>query len=160
MIFFDVLKIDTNFKNVFSSTPNLFSFFPVEICFKVFASVFGFNLIPIFTTTFFFLAIFSIIFISLSDSEFISNIFFSIANLSSLSVFPTPENTIFFLLIPALSASISSPFDTTSAPSPNFFISLIKLRFVFDLIAKQTNGENFLKCVKKFIMLLLNLLYE
>ena len=80
--------------------------------------------------------------------------------MSSLSVFPTPENTIFFLLIPALSASISSPFDTTSAPSPNFFISLIKLRFVFDLIAKQTNGENFLKCVKKFIMLLLNLLYE
>jgi hypothetical protein len=31
---------------------------------------------------------------------------------------------------------------------------------VLDLIAKQTNGENFLKYVKKFIMLLFNLLYE
>ena len=36
-------------KNIFSSTPNLFPFLPVEICFNVLASVLGFNLIPIFT---------------------------------------------------------------------------------------------------------------
>ena len=57
---FDRLEDLINFKKVFSSTPNLFSFLPVDILFSVFASVFGFNLMPIFTITFFSFAIFSI----------------------------------------------------------------------------------------------------
>ena len=56
-----------------------------------------------------------------------------------------PEKTIFFGLTPAFKAIISSPFDTTSAPSPNFFISLIRLTLVLDLTAKQINGEKDLK---------------
>ena len=91
----DFFNLETNLINVFSSTPNLLSFFPVDICFKVFASVFGFNLIPISTVEFFFFAIFSIMLISLSDSELISKIFLSIAYSNSSSVLPTPEKTIF-----------------------------------------------------------------
>jgi len=64
-------------KKVFSLMPNLFSFFPVEIWLKVFASVLGFNLIPICTFFFLSLAILSISFISLLDSAFINNIFLS-----------------------------------------------------------------------------------
>ena len=103
-----------------------------------------------FTEIFFFFEIFSIKSISLLDSEFISRIFFSIANFISFSVLPTPEKTIFFGLMPALRANINSPLDTTSAPSPNFFISFIKLILVFDFIAKQISGENFLKYELKF----------
>ena len=68
---------------IFSLTPNLSPFFPVEILLKVFASVFGLSLIPIFTIFFFNFAIFSISKTSLFDSEFISSIFFSIAYFNS-----------------------------------------------------------------------------
>ena len=59
---------------------------------------------PTFTIKLLILANFSISKISFSDSAFIKKIFFSIANLSSSFVFPTPEKTILAGLIPALSA--------------------------------------------------------
>ena len=74
-IFFEFLEYSTNSKNFFSSTPNLFSFFPVEIWLNVFASVLGFNLIPIFIILFFDFATLSISIISLLDSAFNNNIF-------------------------------------------------------------------------------------
>ena len=40
--------------------------------------------------------------------------------LISSEVLPTPENTIFSGLIPEDKASFISPFETTSAPDPNF----------------------------------------
>jgi len=46
--------------------------------------------------------------------------------LISSSVFPIPEKTIFFGLIPALVAFNNSPTETTSAPEPIFLILLIK----------------------------------
>ena len=49
----------------------------------------------------------------------------------SFEVFPTPENTIFLGFIPALSAFISSPPDTTSAPKLFFLISLNIPKFEF-----------------------------
>ena len=76
-------------------TPNLFSFLPVEICLKVCASVFGFNLIPMLTDFFFAFATFSISKISLLDSAFINSIFLATAYSISAAVFPTPEKTIF-----------------------------------------------------------------
>ena len=56
--------------------------------------------------------------------QFINNIFLSIAQFISRDVFPTPEKTIFFTLIPALTDFNNSPEDTTSAPDPIFFNSL------------------------------------
>jgi hypothetical protein len=82
----------------------------------------------------------------------IKSIFLLIAKLISSEVLPTPEKTILLGLIPALSAFINSPKDTTSAPRPNFAISLIKFTFVFDLIAKQIKGE---KALKFFLKLLI-----
>ena len=71
--------------------------------------------------------------------------------ISSL-VLPTPENTILLGLTPAFKANISSPFETTSAPKPNFLISLIIFTLVFDFTEKQINGEKDLKfCLKLFI---------
>ena len=58
----------------------------------------------------------------------------------SSSVLPTPEKTILFGLIPALSALNNSPFETTSAPTPNFLISLKILKLLFDFTEKQING--------------------
>ena len=98
--------------------------------------------------------------ISLSDSELISKIFLFIAYSNSLSVFPTPEKTIFFGLMPALIANINSPLETTSAPSPKFFISLIKFKFVLDLIAKQTRGENLPNFELKFWIFFFIFSYE
>ena len=60
---------------------------------------------------------------SLSDSALIRSTLFFIASLISSSVFPIPEKTIFFGLIPAFIAFNSSPIDTTSAPEPIFFNS-------------------------------------
>ena len=57
-----------------------------------------------------------------------------------VELLPTPENTIFLLLIPAFSAFISSPFETTSAPQFRFLISLNILLFELDLTEKQTKG--------------------
>ena len=99
----------------------------------------------IFILLFFDFAIRFISFISLKDSALISKIFLSIAKLISLVVLPTPEKTILLGLIPAFSAIISSPTETTSAPNPNFLISLIILTFVLDLTAKQISGEKDLK---------------
>ena len=98
--------------------------------------------------------------ISLLDSELINKIFLSIAKLISFEVLPTPEKTIFLGLIPALRANINSPIDTTSAPSPNFFISFIKFKLVLDLIAKQINGEMDLKFFLKSFIFSLSCLYE
>ena len=53
----------------------------------------------------------------------IKSIFLFIAYSISSVTFPTPENTIFFGLIPALIAFINSPPDTTSAPRLFFLIS-------------------------------------
>ena len=70
---------------------------------------------------------------------------FLIANLNSLSVFPTPEKTIFFGLILAFNAFNNSPSDTTSAPDPNLPNSVKIETFELDLTEKQTRGLNFLK---------------
>ena len=91
---------------------------------------------------------FDILFInnaSLSDSILISKTLFLIANLNSLSVFPTPEKTIFFGLILAFNAFNNSPSDTTSAPDPNLPNSVKIETFELDLTEKQTRGLNFLK---------------
>ena len=69
---------------------------------------------------------------------------------------PTPEKTILLGLIPALRAFINSPIETTSAPRPNFLISLIKFTLVFDLIAKHINGENDLKLLLKLLIFVLS----
>ena len=129
----------------------------MDIWLNVFASVLGFSLTPIFILLFFDFAIRFISFISLKDSALISKIFLSIAKLISLVVLPTPENTILLGLIPAFSAIISSPTETTSAPNPNFLISLIILTFVLDLTAKQMSGEKDLKLFLKLLIFSFNL---
>ena len=100
----------------------------------------------------FFFDILLINFASLSDSIFISNIFFFIAKISSSSVFPTPEKTIFFGLIPAFKAIFNSPIDTTSAPQPSLFKFFKISKFEFDLTEKQIKGlillKQFLKLFK------------
>ena len=83
-----------------------------------------------------------------------------IAKFNSLEVFPTPENTILFGFIPAFNAIISSPKETTSAPKPNFLISLIKLTLVLDLTAKQINGEKDLKFFLNLFTFSFNFEYE
>ena len=60
--------------------------------------------------------------------------------------------------MPAFKANINSPTETTSAPSPNFFISRIKFTLVLDLIAKQIKGEKDLKFFLKFSILSFSLL--
>ena len=60
--------------------------------------------------------------------------------------------------MPALSAFMSSPIDTTSAPNPNLLISLIRFTLVLALTAKQTKGENDLKFFLKLSMFSFNLL--
>ena len=79
----------------------------------------------------------------------ISRILFLIAAVISDSVLPTPEKTIFLRFIPALSALINSPIETTSAPEPIFLSSLSKAKFEFDLTEKQINGDIFLKELAK-----------
>ena len=123
---------------------------PVEICFSVLASVSGFNLSPISTTLFSFFAAFSIAKTSLKDSEFINNIFCLIAYSISSLVLPTPEKTILFLSIPALSDAYNSPFETTSAPRPSFFISFNNEIFELDFTEKQIKGLISLKAFLKF----------
>ena len=46
----------------------------------------------------------------------------------------------FLGFMPAFRAFIISPIETTSAPNPNFLISLIRLMFGLALIAKHTSG--------------------
>ena len=72
------------------------------------------------------------------------------ANSISLEVFPTPEKTIFFGLIPAFRAIINSPIDTTSAPNPNFLISFMRFMLALDFTEKQINGEIDVKLFLKF----------
>ena len=81
---------------------------------------------------------------SLSDSQFINNIFLLIAIFNSSSVLPTPEKTILFALIPAFKAFSSSPIETTSVPAPNFPRDLRIDKLLLDFAAKQTNGFIFL----------------
>ena len=132
----------------------------MEIFFKVLASIFGFNLKPTFTFFFFFIAILFITFISSSDSALISNIFLSMAKLISSLVLPTPEKTILFGLIPALRALNNSPFETTSAPRPNFLIILKIYKLLFDFTEKHINGSILLKFFLKLLILVFNLLKE
>ena len=66
----------------------------------------------------------------------------------------------FFGLIPAFKAIISSPIDTTSAPKPNFFISLNKLKLLLDLTEKQIRGENDLKFLLNLFIFSFKSLYE
>ena len=80
--------------------------------------------------------------ISFSDSVFINKIFLLIANLSSSIVLPTPEKTIFSGFILAFRTLVSSPFETTSAPSPNLFIKLRIFKLELDFTEKQIRGLN------------------
>ena len=116
--------------------------------------MFGLNLIPIFIFLLFFLAIFSISIISLFDSAFINKIFLFIANLSSSTVFPTPEKTIFSGFILAFKALINSPFETTSAPKPNLLIWLKIFKLELDFTEKQIKGFIVLKFFLKLLILL------
>ena len=104
------------------------------------ASTLGLNLIPTLVHFFLFLDIFSINFISFSDSALIRKIFLSIAKLISSDVFPTPEKTILLGEIPAFRDVISSPFETTSAPKL-FFFKIFKIsKLLFAFIEKQISG--------------------
>ena len=76
----------------------------------------------------------------------------------SLAVFPTPEKTILFGLIPDFRAFINSPIETTSAPMPNFPISRNNALFGFALTAKQVKGLIFLKLFLKFFIFFLSFL--
>ena len=105
-----------------------------------------------------FFAIFSISIISFSDSALIKKIFLLTANLSSSTVLPTPEKTIFSGLIFALRAFRSSPFETTSAPRPNLPIILSNFKLELDLTEKQIIGSNVLKYLLKFSILFFKLL--
>ena len=90
-----------NLKKFLLNRPNLLSSLPVEILERVFASTFGFNLIPMEVTLFIFFDILFINNASLSDSTLISKTLFLIAKRNSLLVFPTPEKTIFFGINPS-----------------------------------------------------------
>ena len=52
----------------------------------------------------------------------------------------TPEKTIFSGFILAFRALASSPFETTSAPSPNLFIKLSIFKLELDFTEKQIKG--------------------
>ena len=143
-------------KQAFIETPNLLSFFPVDIFLLVLAEIFGLILIPTETILLFFLAILLIALISASDSALIKRILFLIAKSNSSSVLPTPEKTIFFVEIPALRAIFNSPIETTSAPEPSFFNSEISFKFEFDFTEKQIIGLIFLKDFLKLLKLNLN----
>ena len=106
----------------------------------VFPATLGFSLIPIEVFFEFFFDILLIRLISLSDSTLIKSTLFFIATFISSSVFPIPEKTIFFGLIPAFVDFNSSPIDTTSAPEPIFFNSFNKARFEFDFTEKHIIG--------------------
>jgi len=93
---------------------------------------------------------------SLSDSTFINSIFLFIAVRISSSVFPTPEKTIFFGLIPTFIAFNNSPIDTTSAPEPNFFSSLSKARLELDFTEKHIIGLVALNILLKLLKLFFN----
>ena len=131
--------------------PNLLFAFPVDIFLWVLASISGFNLNPIETFLFDLLAILLIILASLSDSQFINNIFLLIAIFNSSSVLPTPEKTILFALIPAFKAFSNSPIETTSVPAPNFPRDLRIDKLLLDFAAKQINGFIFLNVLTNFI---------
>jgi len=93
---------------------------------------------------------------SLSDSTFIKSILFFIAILISSSVFPTPEKTIFFGLMPAFIAFSNSPSDTTSAPEPIYLSSLSKVKFELDFTEKHIIGLIFLNVLLKRLKLSFN----
>ena len=103
-----------------------------------------------------FLAILSISFASLSDSQLISKILLLIAILNSSSFLPTPEKTTLFGLIPAFKAFNNSPPETTSVPAPNFPKVFKMETLLFDLAAKQIRGFVFLKTFLNFKMFILN----
>ena len=58
------------------------------------------------------------------------------------------------------SAAINSPFDTTSAPKPNFAISFNIFKLLFALTEKHINGFIVLKFFLKFKTFFFSLLYE
>ena len=127
---------------------------------NVLASVSGLSLKPISILFFIDLAIFSIVINSLLDSVLINKIFFLIANFNSSSVFPTPEKTIFFGLIPALKTLFNSPIETTSAPKPKLLIIFKILILLLDLTEKHVRGSILLNCFLKLKIFSLIFLYE
>ena len=100
--------------------PNLFSDLPVAILAWVPASTSGLTrneiraVLPASTASF------DSNSSSGSDSTLMQRMSAASAARSSGSVLPTPENRILFGGIPAASARLSSPPDTTSAPAPSF----------------------------------------
>ena len=87
---------------------------------------------------------------SFSDSTFINKIFFFIASLSSVSLFPTPENTILLGFIPAFKTFNNSPAETTSAPHCCSFKTFKIDKFELDFTEKQTRGFDCKKVFLKF----------
>ena len=118
------------------------------------------SLKPIFIFLLFFFAIFSISKISFSDSALINKIFLFIANLSSSTVFPTPEKTIFSGFIFAFKALLSSPFETTSAPNPNLLTKFRIFKLELDLTEKHIKGSIVLKFLLKLLILFFIPSYE
>ena len=82
------------------------------------------------------------------------------ANLISSKVLPIPEKTIFLGFIPALRAIKSSPFETTSAPIPNLFISFKIWILELDFTEKHIKGLIDLKLFLKFWIFFFNWLNE
>ena len=66
------------------------------------------------------------------------------------SIYYNSGRRILFLLIPALSDAYNSPFETTSAPRPSFFISFNNEILELDFTEKQTKGLISLKAFLKF----------
>ena len=61
--------------------------------------------------------------------------------------------------MPAFSDANNSPFETTSAPRPSFFISFNNDILELDFTEKQINGSISLNAFLKFSMLSLRFLY-
>ena len=74
---------------------------------------------------------------SSSDSILKARILFSIANLISSEVLPTPEKTIFLGSPSAAMTLLSSPPETISKPAPFFASKFNIARLEFALTAKQ-----------------------
>src|SRR3990172_1942471 len=135
------------FSAVLKSIPNLFSFFPVVVFICVFASISG--LIRKATCALLSSSPANLLICSSSDIDSTLNIktLFSRAYFISLSVFPTPANTIFDGLPPALMARNNSPPETTSKPDPSCARHLQIDRLELDLTEKQISVSTSLNAV-------------
>ena len=100
--------------------PNLFSDLPVEIFAWVPESTSGLTRIEMRAVRPICAAIRDSASSSGSDSMLMQRMSCDTASRNSSAVLPTPENRILFAGMPAASARLSSPPDTTSAPAPSF----------------------------------------